>query len=256
MKQRQSSITSISENSTTVNLTLLNETVTTEEGKNEETEDNMPNNSSTQKGLPGFLRRSLRNNYDEDSTTRTIPSAERPSLASTNNANSSNSINQSNSVTTTTTVGTSFSENNNDSNIKKETSKSTNNINNSDIKKDSSNSRLDSVSSQEASTAGDNNRPNLNDKSEKSYKLREFEKCINANIVDLRELRKLAWNSVPVSIHFHFMLFHSFSNHSWLLILTIISMTAYYPQMTPITARISCGILANPTRIFTCQFIS
>lgn len=197
MKQRQSSITSISENSTTVNLTLLNETATTEEGKNEETKDNMPNNSTTQKGLPGFLRRSLRNNYDEDSTTRTIPPAERPSLASTNNTKSSNSIKQSNSMTTTTTVGTSFSENNNDSNIKKETSKSTNNINNSDIKKDSSNSRLDSVSSQDASTAGDNNRPNLKNKSEKSYKLREFEKCINANIVDLRELRKLAWNSVP-----------------------------------------------------------
>ena len=34
----------------------------------------------------------------------------------------------------------------------------------------------------------------------KTYKENSFEKCINAPVVNINELRSLAWNGIPVSV--------------------------------------------------------
>lgn len=152
--------------------------------------------SNAVKGLPGFLRRSIRGTYDDDnnsSDTNTAPAASA--------TNQNKSIPETNNVASLSSTASFTPDDNNSSmnNTDRSASLGASSVSSKSMSKQAQRSVSDSsnvlYNSYDTKAPGKFSKPAL-DKA-KSYKVTAFERCISAPIVDLRELQKLGWNGVP-----------------------------------------------------------
>lgn len=150
----------------------------------------MNNGDAAPKGLPGFLRRSIRNTMEDDDTTLQSRSQGQSNIVSPSDSTVSES---------SSSVPNEGGSASNGMNAKMAALSVT-----APIKPSSSSNSLSSPpQSTTAATNGDKstttNTANLTKKSNKSksYKEATFENCITSPIVDLRDLRRLGWNGIP-----------------------------------------------------------
>ena len=144
--------------------------------------------------LPGFLRRSLRGTFDEGQPeteqAKSVPSTPFTSSFTATSTYHSEIINSNNN---TSLKNRNIDKNFDDDEFNKNTPKKKNN--HSTLASDQTDGSANN-SIQNKNKNGDSSKPI---EKKKSYKLTAFENCINAPIVDLRDLRRLGWNGIPVS---------------------------------------------------------
>jgi hypothetical protein len=172
------------------------------------------------KGLPGFLRRSLRRDFDEeDEEDRQSASNNKPSNVvvpdpgANNDRSSSNSKhNHKNDSGPLDNNDSEEHEHEHPSNGKDDAQEEedSNNHEQEDynhfksppVRLDSADMSVSSLASSADLTSGDNNNelPTLPASMDRQYSYREtqFEKTISADVVKMTELRNLSWNGVPV----------------------------------------------------------
>lgn len=150
----------------------------------------MSSGDAAPKGLPGFLRRSIRNTMEDDDTTLQSRSQGQSNIVSPSDSTVSES---------SSSVPNEGGSTSNGMNAKMAALSVT-----APIKPSSSSNSLSSPpQSTTAVTNGDKstttNTANMTKKSNKSksYKEATFENCITSPIVDLRDLRRLGWNGIP-----------------------------------------------------------
>lgn len=150
----------------------------------------MNNGDAAPKGLPGFLRRSIRNTMEDDDTTLQSRSQGQSNIVSPSDSTVSES---------SSSVPNEGGSASNGMNAKMAALSVT-----APIKPSSSSNSLSSPpQSTTAVTNGDKSTTtstaNMTKKSNKSksYKEATFENCITSPIVDLRDLRRLGWNGIP-----------------------------------------------------------
>jgi len=150
----------------------------------------MNNGDAAPKGLPGFLRRSIRNTMEDDDTTLQSRSQGQSNIVSPSDSTVSES---------SSSVPNEGGSASNGMNAKMAALSVT-----APIKPSSSSNSLSSPpQSTTAATIGDKSTTtstaNMTKKSNKSksYKEATFENCITSPIVDLRDLRRLGWNGIP-----------------------------------------------------------
>lgn len=157
------------------------------------------------RGLPGFLRRSIRNPYDDvgattirDDVVRTNDDADRDRTTSTSvpDADADADVD----AETTPRKRNDHAQTNDDDDPVRNVAKELSRMNSRPERARSDQSFFDGSSPSSSSkkdAVADNGgvKPSLD--RAKSYKVTSFEKCINAPVVDLRELKRLGWNGIP-----------------------------------------------------------
>ena len=155
------------------------------------------------KGLPGFLRRSLRNTYDDDALNEAEASGAADDETQNNLDNTAGTYYPSDQVLQQSSPNNGiYQDNSNNNNSMNQINSRMTNLSVSNSNSSPSSMRpstsTESLEKQSKQLGGVGN-TNNDSKGEKSYKVLTFEKCITSNIVDLRDLRRLGWNGIPVS---------------------------------------------------------
>jgi TBC1 domain family member 2 len=168
--------------------------------------------TSSRTGLPGFLRRSLRLEYDEEDETEGSPNEEDDSSL-VEDERSSDTASEAEVPDPSAEHGNdhvyqaaAISNNKNNSNTRTMANQSleqTATLTNSS-ERDETNNSLDlssnSATHQSKLTESWQEIPSAQQESQlqiKTYRENQFEKVLNADVINMAELRKLAWNGIP-----------------------------------------------------------
>jgi len=143
--------------------------------------------SGAPKGLPGFLRRTLRISLDEEVVGNTS-NITNETIKSTSEDNESSVIAQQDQQKQKEQQRKARSSSETSTSLRS----NSNFVNKSELERSAS-ARISSKDKKQSSnrSSGNSNIP------KKSYKVITFEKCITAPIVNVRDLRKLSWNGIP-----------------------------------------------------------
>ena len=140
------------------------------------------------RGLPGFLRRSLRGVYDEEQSVS--PGGNNDNYSPSTGAFAAGSFEAPTSIDSSNIDS---SKDTNYAGIAEQSASSQSRPNESSISSDT-NGAADSATS--ISDSNESKEPSRT----KTYRETTFENCIKSPIVDLRDLRRLGWNGIPVSL--------------------------------------------------------
>mmetsp|Transcript_6298 Transcript_6298/g.9003 ORF Transcript_6298/g.9003 Transcript_6298/m.9003 type:complete len:483 (-) Transcript_6298:123-1571(-) len=163
-----------------------------------------PNRNGGVRGLPGFLRRSVRTYEEEEDVSppesQEIPETQQqqqqqgdqveeksPSSTQVEGENSSNDHDETNTVSTTTTTDNNNNDNDDDDNA---------DDHNNNMEEEEDESVVPPLPSADKTTSS-TTVPKAKFERQVSYKETQFDKVMTADVVSMSELRKLAWNGTP-----------------------------------------------------------